>query len=148
MRELFSMTLESPPIKNPLTEDTGELTMPWLLYFNQTFNGDAGESWTPTFTSLTTVGSPTITGRFYRISQFLCYFNVLVTPGTNTSATAGTTYINNLPVTAFSNGVCLTVSNNLGGGLGMITASNNRVYVPSWTTVTTPLNILGIVEAQ
>ena len=121
--------------------------MPWLLYFNQLFNGDAGTSWTPTFTSLTASGTPTITGRYYRISQFLCYFNVLVTPSTNTSSTAGTTYIDNFPLDANSNGFCLTVSNNLGGGLGMVVASNNRVYVPSWTTVTTPINVIGVVEA-
>ena len=142
------MTLQQPPTRNPLTEKGGELTMPWLLFFNQTFNGDAGTNWTPTFTSLTEVGAATITGRYYQISQFLCYFNVLVTPSTNTSAVAGTTYIDNFPLTANSNGVCFTVSNNLGGGLGMVTASSNRIYVPAWTTVTTPVNVIGIVEAS
>ena len=142
------MTVQSPPTRNPLTENKGELTMPWLLFFNQMFNGDAGTVWTsPTFQNLTQVGTATITGRYYQISQFLCYFNVLVTPGTNTSAVAGTTYIDNFPLTTNANGICLTVSNILGGGLGMVNASNNRIYVPSWTTVTTPINIIGIVEA-
>lgn len=141
------MAVQGPPTRNPLTENKGELTMPWLLFFNQMYNGDAGTNWTPTFIDLTTVGTATISGRYYRVSQFLCYFNIRVLPGTNTSAVAGTTYIDNFPLTVNSPGFCLTVSNNLGGGLGMVNAANNRIYVPGWTTVTAPINIIGIAEA-
>lgn len=142
------MTLESPPSRHPLTDENGTLSMPWLLFFNQTFNGDSGTSWTPTFTGLTEVGgSATITGRYYKISNYLCYFNILVTPVTNTSAVASTTYVNNFPLTSSANGVCATVTSTLGGGLGIVQASSNRIYVPAWTTVTTPINVLGIVEA-
>lgn len=141
------MTALPPPTRNPLTEQNGVLTMPWLLFFNQVFNGDAGTDWTPTFTGLTISGTPTIAGRYYQISQYLCYFNILVTPGTNTSSVAGTTYIDNFPLTMNSNGFCLSLSNNLGGGLGMAVAASNRIYTPTWTTVTTPINIVGIVEA-
>lgn len=142
------MTLQNPPTRQPLTDENGDLTMPWLLFFNQTFNGDAGTSWTPTFVSLTEVGgSATITGRYYKISNYLCFFNILITPVTNTSAVAGTTYADNFPLTSNANGVCATVSNKLGGGLGMVEASSNRIYVPAWTTVTTPINVIGIVEA-
>lgn len=141
------MTISAPPTRNPLTEGEGELTMPWLLFFNQLYYGDAGSDWTPTFVDLTSVGTPVITGRYIRISQFLCYFNVLITPGTNTSATAGTTYIDNFPLESYGNGFCLTVSGNEGGGLGVVRADNNRIYVPSWTTVTAPINIIGMVEA-
>lgn len=142
------MTVQPPPTRDALTEKEGELSMPWLLFFNQMFNGDAGTLWTPTFVNLTTTGTPVIVGRYYQISQYLCYFNVLLTPGTDTSATAGTTYIDNFPLTAASNGFCLSISNNLGGALGMVNSSNNRIYVPEWTTVTTPINIIGIVEAS
>lgn len=142
------MSTEPPPIRENLTEENGAITMPWILYFNQTFNGDGGTPWTPTFESLTEVGgSATITGRYYQISKYLTYFNILVDPVTNTSATAGTTYVDNFPLTSFSNGICGTVSNKLGGGLGMVEASSNRIYVPGWTTLTTPVNIIGIVEA-
>jgi hypothetical protein len=48
----------------------------------------------------------------------------------------------------FNNGVCMSISNNLGGALGMVNASNNRIYVPTWTNVTTPVNVIGIVEAR
>lgn len=148
MWELFVLTTNPPPIRDELQEENGAISMPWILFFNQVFNGDSGTSWDPTFVSLTEVGgSATITGRFYQISKFLTYFNVLVTPATNTSATAGTTYIDNFPLSSFSNGVCMSVSNKLGGALGMVEASSNRIYVPAWTTVTTSINIMGMVEA-
>lgn len=142
------MAVQGPPTRKPLTENKGELTMPWLLFFNQMYNGDAGTVWDPTFVNLTEVGgAATISGRYYRISQFLCYFNVRVLPATNTSAVAGTTYIDNFPLTINAPGFCLNVSNNLGGALGMANSTNNRIYVPDWTTLTTPVNVIGIVEA-
>ena len=137
-----------PPIQDALTDEQQALTMPWILFFNQMFTGDYGTSWTPTFTSLTEVGTPTITGRYYQLSQSLCYFNATITPATSTSATAGTTYINNFPLTASANGVCFAVSGNLGGNAGMVSVTDNGIYVPSWTTVTVPLTIIGIVEAN
>lgn len=143
------MPSQPPPIQEQLTDDTQSLTFPWILFFNQMFTGDLGVSWTPTFTSLTEVGgSATITGRYYQISQALCYFNVTITPVTNTSATAGTTYVNNFPLTAFANGICFAVSGNLGTNSGMVTASNNRIYVPGWAAVTVPITIIGLVEAN
>jgi len=142
------MTRQPPPTRDAITEKKGELSMPWLLFFNQTFNGDSGATWTPTFTNLTSVGTPTFTGRYYQISSFLTYFNVLITPGTNTSSTAGTTYINNFPLTVNSTGFCLSLSNNIGGALGVANSTNNRIYTPGWTTVTTPINVIGIIEAS
>jgi len=140
------MTISPPPLQTPMTDDQQALSMPWLLFFNQTFEGDRGNSWTPTFTSLTITGTPTITGRYYRISQSLCYFNVTITPATDTSATAGTTYVDNFPLTATANGICFAVSGNLGTNAGMVVSSNNRIYVPSWTTVTVPLTVIGMVQ--
>ena len=141
------MSLDAPPLRYPIDED-GDITLPWLDFFNQTYNGDAGDSWTPTFQNLSTSGTPTITGRYYRVSRFLLYFNILVTPATNTSSTAGTTYVDNLPIVPYNNGVCMSVSNNLGGAIGMVNAGNNRIYTPTWTSVTTPVNVIGMVEAR
>jgi len=142
------MSLESPPIRSIINDEDGNLELPWLKFFNQTYNGDAGDEWTPTFVSLGSTGDPTITGRYYRLSRFILYFNILVTPDTNTTSTGGTTYIDNLPVTPFNNGVCMSVSNNLGGALGMVNATNNRIYTPAWLNVTTPVNVIGMVEAR
>jgi len=140
--------IQPPPITNPVVDENQVATMPWVLFYNQLFTGDAGTSWTPTFTSLTETGTATITGRYYKLSQYLCYFNVTVTPATDTSAVAGTTYINNFPLTASANGICFAVSGNLGTNSGMVVASNNRIYVPTWTAVTVPVTVIGLVEAN
>lgn len=142
------MSLKTPPIKWKMLSDNDELELPWITFFDQVYNGDAGDAWTPTFQSLGSTGTPTITGRYYRISQYILYFNILVTPATDTTSTAGTTYVDNLPVTAYNNGICMTISNNLGGAIGMVNATNNRIYTPAWTSVTTPINIIGLVEAR
>ena len=142
------MTLKAPPLRYPMTDEDGSLELPWLSFFNQTYNGDAGDEWVPNFVSLTASGTPAITGRYYRLSRFILYFNILVTPGTNTTSTAGTTYVDNLPIVPFNNGVCMSISNNLGGALGMVNASNNRIYTPGWLNVTTPINVIGMVEAR
>lgn len=138
-----------PPINDFLVDNEGKANLSWILFFNQLYEGDTGTSWTPTFTSLTEVGgSATITGRYYRVNRRLCFFWVKIVPVTNTSATAGTTYINNFPLTASNDGACWAVSGNLGDGPGHIVASNNRIYVPGWTTVTVPLYVVGFTEVS
>jgi hypothetical protein len=137
-----------PPIQEPMIEQEGTCRLAWALFFNSLFTGDTGTAWTPTFTSLTTVGTPTITGAYYRISQGLYYFRVTITPATSTTSTAGTTYINNFPLTLQSDGACLAVSGNLGTAAGHCVASNNRIYVPAWSAVTVSLSIVGLVEAR
>jgi len=140
------MSIQPPPTTNEITDKNQLATLPWILFFNQMFIGDTGASWTPTFTSLTVTGTPTITGRYYKLSQSICYFRVHIVPATNTSATAGTTYVNNFPLTPAANGICFAVSGNLGSNSGQV-ATDGKIYVPTWTTVTVPLTILGIVEA-
>lgn len=151
-------TIKEPPIYQPMIDPpdpkdpesfTGIATLAWILFFNQLFIGDTGTSWTPTFTNLTVVGAaPTITGVYYKISQSLVYFRAKIVPGTNTSSTAGTTYINNFPLSMIGDGACIAVSGLLGGTPGMCDQASNNIYVPAWTTVTVPLSIVGIVEAR
>lgn len=139
--------VKAPPIYDPVIESDGKARLPWILFFNSLFTGDNGTPWTPTFTSLTQTGTPTITGKYFRISRSLVYFWVRIVPGTNTSAVAGTTYINNFPLTLQSDGACLAVSGLLGSSAGMCDSATNRIYVPVWTNVTVALTIVGIVEA-
>lgn len=138
--------VKPPPIYDSVVDEGGKASLSWTLFFNQLFTGDTGTEWTPTFTNLTTVGTPTITGRYYKIGQKLCFFSVRIVPATSTTSTAGTTYISNLPVTAREYGPCFALSGNLGSNAGMIDSSTNRVYVPAWSAVTVPLVIVGIVE--
>ncbi len=142
------MTVQPPPITEAVVDESGLPSLAWTLFFNQNYAGDAGVAWTPEFEGLTKVGDPKVTGRYYRLSQYLCYFHIHVVPETNTSATAGTTYINNFPLDVTRNGFCIAVSGNLGGTPGMVEEVNNRIYVPAWTTVSVPLTIIGICEAR
>lgn len=141
------MTTKPAPITQPVLDDNGLPTLPWTLFFNQNYNGDAGTAWSPTFTSLT--GSTTsVTGRYYRLSQYLVYFVINVTPSGATTSTAGTTYIGNFPLTFNGNGFNTVVSGAAGGAIGMNRASDNRIYVPAWTSVSVPLTIMGMGEAR
>jgi hypothetical protein len=139
---------QPPPIYSPVVDETGVAELPWVLYFNQIFTGDTGTDWTPTFTSLTTVGTPTIKGSYYKIIQGIAYFRVDIVPATSTSSTAGTTFINNFPLVFKNNGVCFALSGLLGSNAGQCLAGTKQIYVPSWSAVTVPLTIVGMCEVQ
>lgn len=138
------MTIEPPPIRDVLTEEDGMTRIPWALFFSNVFEGDSGTSWTPTFSGLGSTGTPTITGRYYRINQRTCLFFVTITPATDTTSTAATTYISNFPLTFSIDSVCFA---GTGSGavqaIGGIRASDDRIYTPAWTSVTTPITVVG-----
>lgn len=139
--------LNPPPIQEQLVEQDGGLSLPWVLFFTNLFQGDTGTEFTPTFENLTQVGgSATITGRYYLISRQLCYFSITVTPVTNTSATAGATAVNNFPLNFSNNGIVFAVSGLTGTGSGMVNQADNKIYVPAWSAVTVPVTIVGIAE--
>ncbi len=140
--------VKPPPIYEPVVDDTGIAALQWILFFNNIFTGDTGTSWNPTFTNLTEVGIPTITGKYYKLSQSLVYFSVRIVPSTSTSSTAGSTYINNFPLSVFGDGICFAVSGLLGSSSGMVDAATDRIYPPAWSAVTVPLTIVGIAEAR
>ena len=143
------MTLAKPPIINKITEKDGKPNLSWIQFFNEAVQGDLGTEWTPSFESLTEVGgSAAKSGRYYQINASLSNFRIDITPVTNTSAVAGTTYIDNFPLQVNANGLCASVSGNLGGSLGVVRASDGRIYVPDWTTVTSIVSVIGIVEAS
>jgi len=138
-----------PPIGDNIANQTSDglkTTLPWILFFNQLFAGDTGTAWTPAFTSLTVVTPPTITGRYYKIGRRLCFFRITLSPPANTSSVAGTTYINNFPLTFSNDGICFAVSGNLGSQSGQVVSGLNRIYTPAWISVTVPLTILGFGE--
>lgn len=126
----------------------GKITTSWGQYFDQFYNGDPGSSWTPNFVNLTVSGTPIITGRYYKQGR-LYYFSVRIVPSTSTTATAGTTYIDNLPVRITADGSCNVVAGNLGDTAnGICVSASNRIYPPSWSAVTVPLTICGWVESN
>lgn len=143
-----------PPINTPIMDDQGKPDLSWIIFFNALYEGDTGSpatgngSWTPSFTNLTeTGGSATLTGRYYRFNgRRLCYFSATITPVTNTSAVAGSTYINNFPLTFIADGIVFAVTGGSGSGSGHIVAANNRIYVPTWTNITTAITLVGLGE--
>jgi hypothetical protein len=141
------MSLAIPPLYDAIIDEEKKANLNWTIFFQNLSDGDAGNVWTPTFVNLGVTGSPTYSGRYYQISQYLTYFKVLVTPngGTSTS-TAGSTYIDNFPIAFGGDGIVFAVSGNLGDGPGHIVASSNRIYVPAWAAVAIPLTVIGICE--
>lgn len=138
--------ISPPPIQHPITTAQlgGNADMPWVLYFNQMYQGDTGTEWTPNFANLTEVGGDaTIEGRYHKIGQWMAVFYVKVTPATNTSATAGTTYIDNFPEEFKDTGVIFAMANGTGTNSGECLESNQRIFTPAWTTVTTPVYLMG-----
>lgn len=140
------MSINKAPLYAPLCNDDKIVTREWSLFFQDVANGDAGQLWTPTFSGLT--GTATITGRWYYILRNLQYFNIKIVPNTNTSSTAGTTYVSNW-VTQIATDSSVDVVNSTtfaSIGSGVASASNNRIYMPSWTTVTGTITITGIIQ--
>lgn len=136
-----------PPKTEPVVDNQKFANFNWLVFFDELANGDAGTPWTPTFSGLTEVGTAVKTGVYYRISKKLIYYRIVITPGTNTSATLGTTYCNNFPLTMSANGANVTLSSYTAAVSGS-TSSDNRIYTATWSLITTPITIIGIAEAN
>lgn len=146
------MSITPPPTDNALIEDaSGNPSLQWLIFFNSLFAGDAGESFVPLFNNLVAVGGlPKVTGQVYQLSAVIAIFVITVTPPTNGSTTciAGQTFIQGFPLKCAGNGVCFAVSGNLGGNSGMVDQGSGYIFPPTWSAVTVPLTIIGIVQAS
>lgn len=138
--------ISPPPSTTQISDEKGFAPLAWLSFFENSYIGDTGTSFTPTFTNLTEVGTATKTGYYYRLSRNLYYFAITITPATSVTATAGTTYCN-FPLNITRDGANLAVTNGLGSAAGQNVASNDRIYIPALSAVTTPITIVGIVEA-
>jgi hypothetical protein len=107
--------------------------------------------WTPAFTSLTTVGALTTTGRFRLVGK-QCYFQVTLVAATSIASTAGSTYLT-LPVTANAGGLAgmATMTNettDIAVGVCHVSPSNSRCYVPSQSASGNTFTIAGFYEVK
>ena len=92
-------------------------------------------TWTPTFTNLTVVGTPTYTGKYTRIGRMVS-FTLRIQSTTSTSSSAGATYFNQ-PIAQFSNRGTLTAANGnatASYGVGLI-ANDGNCYLPTWVAI-------------
>ncbi|CAB5212903.1 hypothetical protein UFOVP191_65 [uncultured Caudovirales phage] len=135
-----------PPKTETMVDDDSFPTLNWLSFFEGLSTGDLGAVWTPTFTGLTEVGTATKTGVYYRITNKLAFFRIVITPATNTTAVAGTTYCNNFPLSIAAQGLVATISSYTAAVSGATT--DKRIYTASWAAVTTPITLIGLLEVS
>jgi hypothetical protein len=138
------MTISPPPISDILIDPSGLPRISWIEFFNDLFEGDAGEVWEPAFVSLGSTGTPTITGQYYRLNQRTCIFIIKIVPATDTTSTAATTYVSNFPLQFAYDSVCFA---GTGSGavqaIGGVRASDNRIYTPAWLATGSTLTVIG-----
>lgn len=143
--------VSNPPLYDQIADRALQVPPSWTIFFNDLTIGDTGTEWVPTFQNLTEVGgSAEITGVYYQISRSLVYFRISVNPATSTSSVAGTTFVDNFPLAIQGDGpnFSLNPAANVGGAIGVNVANSGRIYTPQWTNITTPVIIVGMVEAQ
>lgn len=105
------------------------------------------ESFTPTFSSLTTVGATSYTGR-YRIVGRACQFQIKLSAATSVASTAGTTY-GALPVPAKGVAGTAVMSNDttkVAVGVCHIDATNSRCYLPAQAASGNVFTVCGSYE--
>jgi hypothetical protein len=88
-------------------------------------------TFTPTFTNLTVVGTPTYAGTYTRIGR-LVYCRIVVTSTTSTSSTNGSTSFTDLPFTPSGSGICAAADGNTAAGYGNGILAPPNVYTPTW----------------
>jgi hypothetical protein len=121
-----------------------------MIFFQQLFTGDQGQTWTPTFSGLTyTGGAPTLTGNYYQISSRVCKFNIVIVPSLgNSTSMAAAGYVSNFPLTIALDDACFVCTNAPSLASGVCDSSNNRILLPTWTTITSKITITGTVIAS
>lgn len=115
--------------------------------FREITGQDLWIAFTPTFTSLTTVGATTFTGRFHIVGK-QCFFQVTLLAATSIASTAGTTYMT-LPITAKGIAGETSMGNlttNVSVGTGVIDATNSRCYLPSQSASGNTFSLAGWYE--
>jgi hypothetical protein len=95
-------------------------------------------TFTPNFTGLTVVGTPTYTGRYTRVGRVV-YFSVRIQSTTTTASTVGVTVMTGFPfviatgentvLSAINNGTLATLPN----GAVSISGGSTTAYLPTWS---------------
>lgn len=135
--------ISDAPIAENVIDDSKKARPAWVEFFASITRGDVGTTWTPEITSLTTVGTPTISGVYYQNNGFTDWA-VKIVPGTSTSSTSGVTFIT-LPFTVAADSPCFAVT-GFTAAMGVINASAKLAYLPTWTAITSPITITGRVK--
>jgi hypothetical protein len=127
--------------------DDTQLDLASFAYADLTGGDKWDNSWAPTRTGWTDVGTPTVSGRFKIVGK-QAFFQVKVVPATSIATTAGASYIP-LPKAAKGLSGMATMSNsttNIAVGLCHIDVANSRCYVPSQAASGNVFNLCGAYE--
>ncbi len=135
--------ISDAPISEKLADDNGKARPAWVEFYAELTRGDVGTSWTPAITGLTEVGTATISGVYYQNLGWTDWA-VKIVPATNTSSTLGVTYIT-LPFNVTADVPCFVVTGNT-TAQGVIASASKLAFLPTWTTITTPITITGRVK--
>jgi len=135
--------ISDAPIAENLIDDAKKARPAWVEFFASITRGDVGTTWTPVITGLTSVGTPVISGVYYQ-NQGFTDWAVKIVPGTDTSSTSGVTSIA-LPFGVINDAPCFAVT-GFTGAIGVINAAAKLAYLPTWTSITSPVTITGRVK--
>ena len=107
------------------------------------------DTWTPTRTGWTDVGTPTVTARYCQNGKIV-FFQIKVVPGTTVATVTGTSYVS-LPVAVGASalagdGSMMNITTLIGVGNCAFDAANGRFYVPTQTATGNTLTIGGWYE--
>jgi len=135
--------ISDAPIAENVIDDAKKARPAWVEFFANLTRGDVGTTWTPTITSLTSTGTPTISGVYYQ-NQGFTDWAVKIVPATDTSSTLGVTTIA-LPFSVTADTICSVVTGT-SNSTGVVNAAGKLAYLPTWTVITTPITITGRVK--
>lgn len=133
-----------PPIRDALLDASGKASFPWREYFNKDWRGDSGTAWVPEWVNFN--DPMTVTAKYYRISQYLCYFNIVIVPVTHTTTIDHATYATFPLRILASSGFNVAISDR-SIGTGISQSNPNRLIMPHWTNVTQTITVSGVLEA-
>lgn len=146
----MAKTQPPPTYDMMMSVNTGKVTPSWNIFFDQLFKGDQGQSFSPTFSGLTYTGAaPTLTGTYYQLSTKVCKFNIVIVPSSGNSTTmAAGGYVSNFPLRFSVDDACFVCTNAPSVATGVCDSTNNRILLPTWTTITSKITISGTAIAS
>lgn len=136
----------APPLEDALVDPQLKANVSYAAFFENMYLGDVGTTFTPTFQNLTVVGDPTYTAQYYRLSDRWYVVRIVIESTTTTASTAGSTYIDNFPLTLLNDGLTFaTVGTGVAASVAQ--AANNRLYVPGYGA-SNKATMICLVEAR
>jgi hypothetical protein len=118
---------------------------------NTTLTKYLESTWTPTWTNLTTAGTPTYAGRYTQIGRIV-YWEVEITAGgaNTTASAAGSTRINNMPIALAQGATCAAWDGSTGASYGVGGGQPGTgaiaMFTPTWAATNSTIIISGWYE--